>query len=262
MRNEPELRLIGLSKTFPGRKGVPEVRALEDISLQLHRGELACLVGPSGCGKTTLLRIAAGLERPSEGKVLLGEEEVSFPGGQVGLVFQQSALFPWRTALRNVSFGLEMRRGRDRRWAEEEARDFLYTVGMEGFERRYPRELSGGMQQRVAIARSLAVRPRVLLLDEPFGSLDAQSRNSLQEFLVELWGRTGLTMLFVTHNVDEAVFLGERVFAMTPRPGRLHRVYEVGLGYPRDRTSPAFVEIRREILSYLSQVEKAPGGGS
>ena len=260
MRETTELELVDLGKTFPGRRGAPEVMALDGVSFRLRRGELACLVGPSGCGKTTLLRIVAGLERPTRGRVLLRGEEVAFPGGQVGLVFQQSALFPWRTALRNVSFGLEMRRGLGRKRAERQAREYLLTVGMEGFEHRYPRELSGGMQQRVAIARSLAVGPRVLLMDEPFGALDAQSRNNLQEFLVGLWERTGLTILFVTHNVDEAVYLGDRVFAMTPRPGRIHRVYEVGLERPRDRTSPAFVEIRRKILAYLSREEAGPPG--
>jgi NitT/TauT family transport system ATP-binding protein len=239
---------------------MPDLEVLDGVSLELQKGELACLLGPSGCGKTTLLRIVAGLEGADGGEVVLEGGEAGGKVSQVGMVFQQSALFPWRSALRNVSFGLEMRRGRGRKEAEERARELLRLVGLAGFERHYPRELSGGMLQRAAIARSLAVEPEVLLMDEPFGSLDAQARNSLQEFLVELWEKTGLTILFVTHNVDEAVFLGGRVFALTARPARVHRVYEIPLKRPRDRTSPGFVGIRREILAYLAE-QGGPQGG-
>ena len=246
------LEIRGLSKTFAGRRGLGDLEVLSGVSLDLEEGGLTCVVGPSGCGKTTLLRIVAGLEPASSGQALLEGRPVEGPGSRVGLVFQQFALFPWRTVLRNVTFGLEMQGSLGKAEREERAMRFLELVGLAGFARHYPRELSGGMQQRVAIARTLVVEPRLLLMDEPFGSLDAQSRNSLQEFLVELWRKAGLTILFVTHSVDEAVFLGRRITALSARPASVHRTYEIPLDYPRDRTSAACVEVRREVLSFLA----------
>jgi NitT/TauT family transport system ATP-binding protein len=246
------LEVRDLSKTFAGRRGLGDLEVLSGISLDLEEGGLTCVVGPSGCGKTTLLRIVAGLEPASSGQVLLEGERIEGPGSRVGLVFQQFALFPWRTVLRNVTFGLEMQDGAGRAERDARAMRYLELVGLAGFARHYPRELSGGMQQRVAIARTLVVEPRLLLMDEPFGSLDAQSRNSLQEFLVELWGKAGLTILFVTHSVDEAVFLGRRVVALSARPASVHETYEIPLDYPRDRTSAECVDIRRDVLTFLA----------
>ncbi len=246
------LRLDDLSKTFEGRRGLADLEVLSGISLELEEGGMTCVVGPSGCGKTTLLRIVAGLEAATSGQVLLEGAPITGPGSRVGLVFQQFALFPWRTVLANVTFGLETQGAAGKVEREAHAMEYLELVGLADFARHYPRELSGGMQQRVAIARTLVVNPSLLLMDEPFGSLDAQSRNSLQEFLVGLWRNAGLTVLFVTHNVDEAVFLGERVVALSARPAGVHATYDIPLDYPRDRTSAACVQIRRDILSYLT----------
>lgn len=248
----PLLEIDDLHKTYTGRRDLPDLEALGGISLDLEEGGLTCIVGPSGCGKTTLLKIVAGLETATSGRVSLEGREIEGAGARVGLVFQQFALFPWLTVLRNVTFGLEMQGGMSAAARAETAMRYLELVGLTDFARHYPRELSGGMQQRVAIARTLVVEPRLLLMDEPFGSLDAQARNSLQEFLCDLWRKTGLTVLFVTHNVDEAVFLGQRVVALTARPARIHDVYEIPFDYPRDRTSTACVEVRRDILAYLA----------
>ncbi len=256
----PLLVLEELKKDFAAIRGLPPVEVLDGISLQLEKGSFTCMVGPSGCGKTTLLRIVAGLEKASSGSVLLEGSQIEGPGARVGLVFQEFALFPWRTILGNVSFGLEINENLKPEERRAKAREYLELVGLKGFEKRYPREISGGMKQRVAIARTLVVQPHLLLMDEPFGSLDAQTRNSLQEFLVGLWLRTRVTVLFVTHNVDEAVFLGQRVVALTSRPSRVHHIYQVHLEYPRDRTAPQFVEIRRKILDYLAKESKGEIG--
>ncbi len=249
----PLLMLKELKKVFAATRGLPPVEVLAGVSLDLEKGSFTCVVGPSGCGKTTLLRIVAGLETASSGRVLLEGVEIEGPGARVGLVFQEFALFPWRTILGNVTFGLEVRGDLTAGERKARAEYYLELVGLRGFEKRYPREISGGMKQRVAIARTLVVQPHLLLMDEPFGSLDAQTRNAMQEFLVDLWLRTGITVLFVTHNVDEAVFLGERVVALTSRPCSVRHIYPVPLEYPRDRTATQFVEIRREILSYLAK---------
>lgn len=246
------LELVNLSKTFVNSQTGARVEALKDINLEVEDGRLVTVVGLTGCGKTTMLRIVAGLERPSTGRVLLDGQEICRPGPQIGLVFQEYALLPWRTLIRNIEFGLEIK-GAPKWEREERAAEYIKIVQLEGFEDRYPKELSGGMKQRVAIARTLINEPRVLLMDEPFGSLDSQTRNTMQEFLIQIWKRTGRTILFVTHNIDEAVFLSERVIVLSARPGRVVATFNVDLKYPRDRTSIKFNKFRRDILKYLRE---------
>jgi NitT/TauT family transport system ATP-binding protein len=233
--------------------------ALDDVSLDIADGTFLSLVGPSGSGKSTLLDLLGGLTTPTSGEVLIDGRPVRGPGLDRGVVFQQYALFPWRTARANVEFGLEGGRLGKRQRAER-AREYLSLVGLSGFEDRYPHELSGGMKQRVAIARSLAYDPAVLLMDEPFAALDAQTREQLQDELLRIWRRTGKTIVFVTHGIDEAVYLGQRVAVLTSRPGRLKAVVDVDLG---DRTGdvrsdPAFGRQRHRLWELLhDEVRKA-----
>nr|WP_309141318.1 ABC transporter ATP-binding protein [Streptomyces composti] len=228
--------------------------ALDGIDLEIAAGEFTVLVGPSGCGKSTLLDLLGGLTRPDGGRILLDGAPVTGPGLDRGIVFQQYALLPWRTAQGNVEFGLEAT-GVPRRERAERAREFLDLVGLAGFEDRHPHELSGGMRQRVAIARSLAYDPDVLLMDEPFAALDAQTREVLQDELLRIWQRTGKTVVFITHGIDEAVYLGQRVAVMTSRPGRIKQIVRVELGARTDtddlRSSPEFARHRHEIWSLL-----------
>ncbi len=245
------MKITGLFKSFPGRKGKPETDVLAGIDMIINEGRFTCIVGPTGCGKTTLLRIMAGLEKPSAGGVELEGEEIIKPDARIGLVFQEFALFPWRNVLNNVTFGLELG-GMQKKERLETARYYLSMMGLSRFENHYPKELSGGMKQRVAIVRTLVTEPKVLLMDEPFGSLDAQTRNGMQELLLELCEETGVTVIFVTHNVDEAVFLGREVISLTARPASIKKKFELPLEYPRDRTGTQFVSIRREILAYLA----------
>ncbi|QOV35547.1 ABC transporter ATP-binding protein [Streptomyces ferrugineus] len=228
--------------------------ALDGIDLEIAAGEFIVLVGPSGCGKSTLLDLLGGLAEPTGGRILLDGEPVTGPGLDRGIVFQQYALLPWRTAQGNVEFGLEAT-GVPRRQRAARAREFLDLVGLTGFEDRHPHELSGGMRQRVAIARSLAYDPDVLLMDEPFAALDAQTRESLQDELLRIWQRTGKTVVFITHGIDEAVYLGQRVAVMTSRPGRIKQILPVALGSRTAtddlRSSPEFARYRHEIWSLL-----------
>lgn len=250
-RGGPLLELRSLSKKFKEKKTGRELEVLDGIDLGIEAGRLTCVVGPTGCGKTTMLRVIAGLTDPSGGEVLLEGSPVRGPGSDRGLVFQEYALFPWRTVVKNVMFG-PIIKGMTGEEARSLADRYLETVGLTGSDNLYPRELSGGMKQRVAIARTLAVEPKILLMDEPFASLDAQTRNAMQEFLVGLWRKTGATIVFVTHSVDEAVFLGQEIVGLSRRPARVVRRFENGLPYPRVRTDPAFTELRREILLYLA----------
>lgn len=252
MNVAPVLELKGLTKTFTEEKTRKPLEVLDGIDMAIRPGSLTCVVGPSGCGKTTLLRLIGGLIPPTAGEVLFEGRPVTGPGPERGLIFQEYALFPWLTAVRNVAFGLEIA-GMPRAQARSKAEEHLGTVGLSGHEDLYPRELSGGMKQRVAIARTLAVEPTILLMDEPFASLDAQTRNSMQEFLVGLWQRTGTTILFVTHSVDEAVFLGQDITGLSRRPARVVRSFENKLEYPRVRTDPGFIALRASILEYLTE---------
>ncbi|MEU6370997.1 ABC transporter ATP-binding protein [Streptomyces sp. NPDC046931] len=228
--------------------------ALDGIDLEIAAGEFMVLVGPSGCGKSTLLDLLGGLAQPTSGQILLDGKTVAGPGLDRGIVFQQYALLPWRTAQGNVEFGLEAT-GSPRRERAARAREFLDLVGLSGFEDRHPHELSGGMRQRVAIARSLAYDPDVLLMDEPFAALDAQTRESLQDELLRIWQRTGKTVVFITHGIDEAVYLGQRVAVMTSRPGRIKQIVPVSLGSRTAtddlRSSPEFARYRHRIWSLL-----------
>jgi NitT/TauT family transport system ATP-binding protein len=238
--------------------------ALEDITLDVRSGEFLALVGPSGCGKSTLLDLLGGLALPTNGRILLDGRPITGPARDRGIVFQQYALFPWRTAAQNVEFGLDIAglKSRERR---ERAKHYLDLVGLAAFADRYPHELSGGMKQRVAIARSLAYDPEVLLMDEPFAALDAQTRETLQGELLRIWRTTGKTIVFITHGIDEAVVLGQRVAIMTSRPGRIKRVIDVPEELHSDtedvRSLPAFGSVRHEVWSLLrDEVLKAQQG--
>jgi NitT/TauT family transport system ATP-binding protein len=249
------ISISSLGKVF--RKGRKEVVALSGFDLEVKDGEFVCLLGPSGCGKTTVLRIVAGLESRTSGSVRLAGREVSSAGSDRGMVFQEFALFPWRTVKKNIEFGLEVKKLPEQKRAEI-SKKYIDLVGLAGFEDAHPIELSGGMKQRVGIARALANDPRVLLMDEPFGALDAQTRNLMQKELLRIWSATGKTILFVTHSVDEAVFLADRIVVMTARPGKVREIIEVGLPRPRDRTSREFISVRGKVLTELDEeFEKA-----
>jgi len=233
--------------------GAQRFEVLHEVSIDAAPGEFICLLGPSGCGKSTLLGALAGHLRPSRGTLALDGAAIDGPDPQRGLVFQHHTLFPWKTVLDNVAYGLKMK-GVDRATREDEARKLLALVGLAGFETRYPRELSGGMQQRVEIARVLINHPRVLLMDEPFGALDALTRSRMQELLLELWTRVRTTILFVTHDIDEALFLADRVLVLSPRPGRIVEELPVPFERPRHAgqlTHPDFIALKRRCLSLL-----------
>lgn len=259
MSSTPKLRLAQVSKRFPIRGQQTELTAIEDITLDLAAGEFLVLVGPSGCGKSTLLDLLGGLTTPTSGQILLDGTPITGPGLDRGIVFQQYALLPWRSARRNIEFGLEAK-GVPRAERRERAEHYLELVGLAGFGDRYPHELSGGMKQRVAIARSLAFDPEVLLMDEPFAALDAQTRESLQDELLRIWERTGKTILFITHGIDEAIYLGQRVAVLTSRPGRIKTVVDVEIDRTAEdiRSGAEFRALRHRIWSLLHhEVERA-----
>jgi NitT/TauT family transport system ATP-binding protein len=227
------------------------VLALRDVSFSVEPSEFLCVVGQSGCGKTTMLNIAAGFLEPTKGAILIGGKAVTGKGLDRGVVFQDFAqLFPWRTAQRNVEFGLEMK-GLPKAEREEIALRFLRLVNLEKFARSYPHELSGGMQQRVAIARALAYNPAVLLMDEPFAALDALTREEMQRFLVDVWKETKKTVIYVTHNVAEAVYLADRVLVFSPHPGTVKAQVKITLPRPRDTLSIEFLEYQKEIVGHI-----------
>ncbi len=241
-----------LSKSYYDLAAGEEVRALAELSLDIHDGELVTLLGPSGCGKSTFLNIVAGFEVADGGSVTLDGQPIPGPGPDRGMVFQEYALFPWLSVEQNVSYGL-----REQRLPEAKVRErveyWLKLVGLSSARRRYPHELSGGMRQRVALIRVLANDPKILLMDEPFAAVDAQSRSLLQKELERLWSQTRKTVLFVTHSVEEAVFLGDRVVVMTARPGRIKQILEIDLPRPRDPTSDQFNAYRREATHLIEQ---------
>ncbi|MQY17520.1 ABC transporter ATP-binding protein [Nocardia macrotermitis] len=258
MSTSAKLVLDGVRKEFQVRGERESFTALEDVSLELTDGEFLVLVGPSGSGKSTLLDLLGGLSKPSSGQLLLDGAPITGPGLDRGIVFQQYALLPWRSARANIEFGLEAK-GIRRRERRSIAEHYLELVGLHGFGDRYPHELSGGMKQRVAIARSLAFDPEVLLMDEPFAALDAQTRETLQDELLRIWRSTGKTILFITHGIDEAVYLGQRVAVLTARPGRVKAIVDIDLDRPDDtdpeatdiRSSERFREIRHHIWTLL-----------
>ena len=240
-------------KKFNGRNG--EMVALNGVDMDIHENEFICVVGPSGCGKSTLLNIIGGLETPTEGKVLVDGAEVTGPGPDRGIVFQQYALFPWLTVEKNVQFGLKLQ-GKSKEEAEELAHKYLKMVDLEGFAKAYPKELCGGMKQRVASARAYAVNPKVLLMDEPFGALDAQTRTQLQQELLNTWEKEQKTCFFITHDVEEAIILAQRVVIMCARPGRVKEIVDIDIPYPRDqetKMSPRFLELKNHIWSQVYQ---------
>lgn len=243
------------------KEDLQPISALKDINLDVKQGEFMVIVGPSGCGKSTLLDLLAGLTKPSSGQILLDGKAITGPNLDRGIVFQQYALFPWKTTLANVEFGLEAK-GVPRKERREKALAFLHLVGLKGFENRYPHEISGGMKQRVAIARSLAYDPEVLLMDEPFAALDAQTRETLQSELLRIWEATKKTIIFITHGIEEAVYLGQRVAVMTSRPGRIKQVIDIPFQSRRSeedlRSNPDFVKLRHEVWELLKdEVSKA-----
>ena len=252
-----ELRIQDLGKQFG--EGKARKTVLENISFRMQSGDFTALVGSSGSGKTTILRLIAGLEQPSSGRILVDGEPVRGPGPDRGMVFQKYSLYPWLNAADNVAFGMRMQ-GRTATEIRERTAYFLEVVGLQDAAAKLPRELSGGMQQRVAIARALATDPSVLLLDEPFGALDLQIRESMQDFLLNLWNRTGLTVLLITHDVEEALVLAQRVHVLAPNPGRIIRSLDVTLDksdLDQLRLSSAFLQQRRSLATSLRQLEPA-----
>jgi nitrate ABC transporter ATP-binding subunit len=243
------LTIHGVTKRFA--VGDDEVEALAPVDLVIPRGEFVCMIGASGCGKSTLLRIIAGFEEPTTGEVAIDGKPVTGPGSDRGMVFQDYALFPWMTVRQNISFG-----PRQRHLAREEidktTDEFVRMVGLERFADRYPNQLSGGMKQRVAIARVLANNANILLMDEPFGALDALTREQLQNELLQIWKRTGVTTIFVTHSVEEAVLLADRVLVMSAGPGKIDSDFRIDLARPRDVSSPEFNALRRDVARRLT----------
>lgn len=239
-----------LSKHYLVERTGRKVQALDNVDLQIREGEFLCIVGPSGCGKSTFLQMVAGLESVTEGELIIDGHPVKGPGADRGVVFQSYALFPWRTVVGNIEFGLEIKglSSRDRR---EMALRCAHSVGLKGFEDAYPNELSGGMKQRVGIARALANDPPILLMDEPFAALDAQIREMMQEELLSIWSSSKRTVLFVTHSVQEAVYLGGRIAVMSARPGRIMTIIDVDLPYPRDMTSSEFGNLMKPVYAVL-----------
>jgi ABC-type nitrate/sulfonate/bicarbonate transport system ATPase subunit len=242
------LQVRDVSKTFRAADG-SLVLALNHLSLTVRAGEMVSLIGPSGCGKSTLLRLIAGLDTPTSGELCVGGEPIVGPAAERGLMFQDPNLFPWLTVRRNIQAGLVARGVR--RESRHEVEEYMRLVGLEGFADVYPHELSGGMAQRAALARALVNHPRVLLLDEPLGALDQFTRMRMQDEVLRLWQVRGTTMVLVTHDIDEAIYMSDRIAIMTPRPGRVERVIEVPLERPRLRTGPRFLELRAAILEML-----------
>ena len=245
------LQVRGVTRCFASAQG--ETVALQATDLDVAENDFVTILGPSGCGKSTLLRIVAGLDQPTTGEVLLAGQRLAGPGADRGMVFQSYTLFPWLSVLDNVCFGLR-ERGWPRARQLDVAHGFIAQVGLQGFEAHFPKQLSGGMQQRTALARALANGPRMLLMDEPFGALDHQTRELMQELLLGIWERERKTVMFVTHDIDEAVFMGSRVVVMSARPGRIKLDRAVPLPHPRHyavKTTPAFVELKAELTEQV-----------
>ena len=243
------VQVSGVSKRYASEQG--SVRALADVTFDVDPGEFVCIVGPSGCGKTTLFRILAGLEPATRGQVTLNDSVVTEPTPNMGIVFQEYHLFPWRTVRGNIAFGLEKAVGLDGTDRDQRVQQLIDLVGLAGFEDSYPKSLSGGMKQRVALARALAIDPALLLMDEPFGAVDAQTRERLQDELLDIWQETGKTILFVTHDVEEAVTLADRVVVMGRDPGQLREIVPIGIDRPRSRTDAAFGTSAERVRSLI-----------
>lgn len=249
------VQIKNVSKTFLNKEEKTEYTVFENISLDVKPGEFVSLLGPSGCGKSTLLNIVAGLEDASEGVVLVGDKEVKEPGSDRGVVFQEAALMPWLSVLENVMFSLKKKM--NKKDAKEKAIEYLKLVHLSKFINSYPHELSGGMKQRVSIARALAMDPEILLMDEPFGALDEQTRTMLHKEVQYIWETTGKTILFVTHNIRESILLSDRIVLMGTRPGGIINIFPVDLPRPRKQSSPEFLELEEKIMEQLAgEIEK------
>ncbi|MBV8033207.1 MAG: ABC transporter ATP-binding protein [Betaproteobacteria bacterium] len=257
MGERPFLKIENVNKTFV--IGEERVEALHHVDLVVNKGEFVCLIGASGCGKSTLLRIIAGFEKPTSGEVSVYGAPITGPGSDRGMVFQDFALFPWMTVRENIAFGPSQKRELTKDQVRERAESYIEMVGLQKFADRFPYQLSGGMKQRVAIARVLANEASILLMDEPFGALDALTREQLQEELLQIWERTQLTVVFVTHSVEEATLLADRVVVMTAGPGKIEADVRVRLARPRDVSAPDFNEMRRSLTERLtSHVSRRP----
>ena len=248
------IEVKNINKSFISKKN-DQLSVLKDINLTIDDGELVCLLGPSGCGKTTLLRLIAGLDQPTSGEIIANGEKVVEPSGDRAVIFQQYSLFPWLTVLQNVTFGLEMTNKGSKEENIETAERYLTRVGLIDFKDSYPHELSGGMKQRVAIIRSLLNHSPILLMDEPFSAFDMQNRHKLQEQLIGVWKRFENTIVFVTHDVDEAVYLADKIVIMDKNPGRINKIIEVDIERPRKRDSKEFIALQESIVENLDMVE-------
>jgi NitT/TauT family transport system ATP-binding protein len=256
-QREKILQVEHLGKSFSGPQG--ETEALRDIGFTVHRREFVCVVGASGCGKSTLVRMLAGLDFPSRGRMLLDGQPITGPGHDRGMVFQGYSLFPWLTVLRNVMFGPQMA-GKGHDEAQSRAREWLALVGLEKFTDAYPHQLSGGMRQRVAIARAMANEPRILLMDEPFGALDAQTRAKMQNHLLDIWRNIDITVVFITHDLDEAIHLADRILVLAPHPGRVQELIEVPVPRPRSVaqwTGPEFRATKARLEALINPMQRA-----
>lgn len=245
-----KIEIRNVKKVFGN--GTKSVTALNDVNLEIPENEFTTIVGPSGCGKSTLLYMLAGFEKPTSGEIILSGKPIDKPAPDRGFVFQDFALFPWRTVLGNITFGLTTN-GRSKKEAKEIAMEYINMVNLNGFEHAYPHTLSGGMKQRVAIARAIAYNPDVLLMDEPFGALDAQTRKYMQEELIKIWDKLNKTVVFVTHSVIEAVYLSDIIVVMTARPGKVKGVVNADIPRPRKSTSDVFLALRKHVLDLLEE---------
>lgn len=239
---EVTVSIDGVSKYFS--KQTATVQVLENINFQLEKGDFVTVIGPSGCGKSTLLKIIAGLDSDFEGEITIDRERITKPSKKQGFIFQEHRLFPWLTVEENIAADLSLKD----KYVKDKVREWVEIVRLDGFEKSYPKEISGGMSQRVAIARALLRDPNVLLLDEPFGALDAFTRSHLQEVLLNIWEQKKTTMIFVTHDIDEAIYLSNRIIIMSAKPGKIHKVIENNLPYPRNKTSQSFQQLRTKVL--------------
>lgn len=246
------IEIKNINKSFHGRGSDHDIKVLDDVNLNIEDGEFVCLLGPSGCGKTTLLRLIAGLDQPTSGEVIADGETVKKPSGDRSVIFQQYSLFPWLTVLENVMFGLNLKKDRTKEENLKAAERYLESVGLIDFKDSYPHELSGGMKQRVAIIRSLLNHSPILLMDEPFSALDMQNRHMLQEQLIGVWKRFKNTIVFVTHDVDEAIYLADKIVIMDKNPGKIKEIFDVDMPRLRKRESKEFIEIQEEVLDKLN----------
>ncbi len=249
------INISGVDRIYTDTDG-RNVQALKSVDLDIRAGEFISLIGPSGCGKTTLLRLIAGLDKPQNGKLSIDGRAITGVDPERGYVFQQGSLFPWLDIEHNISYGLRARGQLKQKKAS--VHEYISMVGLEGFEKSYPHQISGGMAQRVAIARALINEPKALLLDEPMGALDSFTRADFQDKLLELWKEQGTTMILVTHDIDEAIYLSDRIVIMTPRPGKISRVIDVPLPRPRHRGGVEFLALRREILELFELAQAQP----